>query len=289
MRLLDSWVCWKFEQRDGKRTKVPYHPCGKRALATDSRSWSTFSAVSRADFEGVGFVFSDRDPYSGVDFDGCMIDGEMHPSANRLVEALSSYTEVTPSGNGLHVIVRGRWNGRRNRTKHTGWSNHLEIYDRARFFTMTGGLGEITYRQAWLDLLAHRMVPVAVPLPPVPTEVVLPNDQDLLGRALKNPTTAALWRGDVDAYSGDRSAADLALCQRLAFFTGPDPARIDRLFRSSGLMRFKWSERRGDTTYGRQTVGNALKRTTSYFGASKPLLVGNPFATASAANVGKID
>jgi primase-polymerase (primpol)-like protein len=66
------------------------------------------------------------------------------------------------------------------------------------------------------------------------------------------------YRGDVAAYGGDDSAADLALCGLLAFWCGPDPKRIDRLFRRSALMRGKWDSPRADTTYGALTIQKAL-------------------------------
>ncbi|MBM3271540.1 MAG: DUF3987 domain-containing protein, partial [Candidatus Sericytochromatia bacterium] len=58
---------------------------------------------------------------------------------------------------------------------------------------------------------------------------------------------------------------DLALCSHLAFWTGPDPARIDRLFRQSGLMRDKWDEKRLDSTYGAVTIAKALNGRTEYY------------------------
>jgi primase-polymerase (primpol)-like protein len=69
---------------------------------------------------------------------------------------------------------------------------------------------------------------------------------------------AALWRGDVSAYGGDNSAADLALCNLLVFWAGGDAARVARLFRRSGLYRRKWDERRGEMTYGDRTIATAL-------------------------------
>ena len=70
---------------------------------------------------------------------------------------------------------------------------------------------------------------------------------------------ASLWRGDAGGYAS-RSEADLALCGILAFWTGGETSRIDRLFRASGLMREKWDEPRGDATYGARTIARALGR-----------------------------
>lgn len=85
---------------------------------------------------------------------------------------------------------------------------------------------------------------------------------------------ARLWSGDTAEYAGDgnegHSEADLALCSLLAFWCGPDEARIDGLFRRSGLMRPKWDERRyGDgRTYGQGTIGHALSGRSEFWSAS---------------------
>ena len=68
---------------------------------------------------------------------------------------------------------------------------------------------------------------------------------------------AALWRGDVSGYPS-QSEADLALCNRLAWWTDYDAARVDALFRRSGLWRPKWDERHGEQTYGERTIAMAI-------------------------------
>lgn len=109
-----QWVCWRYENRGGKRTKVPVGPdTGRNASSTDPSTWSTFeAAVARAemgDLEGVGFMFSADDPYVGVDLDGVLDTetGEAELWALEVVEQLGSYCEVSPSGTGLHVFVEG--------------------------------------------------------------------------------------------------------------------------------------------------------------------------------------
>src|SRR5262249_30446022 len=72
------------------------------------------------------------------------------------------------------------------------------------------------------------------------------------------------WRGDTSQHSNDSSAADLALCNLLAFFCWDDPGRIDRLFRDSGLIRDKWDEKRRNSTYGADTIAVALSGRTEW-------------------------
>jgi hypothetical protein len=99
------------------------------------------------------------------------------------------------------------------------------------------------------------------------------SDQELIDKAHQarnGDKFARLWGGDTTGY-GTPSEADLALCSLLAFWTGPDPARIDRLFRKSGLMRTKWNQRhRGDgATYGAMTIDKALAGMTKFYTPGK--------------------
>jgi len=73
-----------------------------------------------------------------------------------------------------------------------------------------------------------------------------------------------LWRGDTSEYAGDDSAADMALCSILAFYCHNE-AQVDRIFRGSSLIREKWDSRRGDSTYGRQTIAKAWSAMTSHY------------------------
>jgi primase-polymerase (primpol)-like protein len=146
LRARPQWIVWRYEQRDGKRTKVPYEAVDpqSRASSTDPDTWSAYAyavkAVERGAADGVGFVFSPDDPYCGVDLDACRdpATGKVHPAAARIVLDLDSYTEVSPSGTGLHVIACAVLPGERHSTSKTPWDGKLEIYDQARFFTMTG-------------------------------------------------------------------------------------------------------------------------------------------------------
>lgn len=75
----------------------------------------------------------------------------------------------------------------------------------------------------------------------------------------------ALLDGDASAQGGDHSSADMALCNHLAFWCAGDEARMDRIFRASGLMRDKWDSGRGGTTYGRQTIERAVANATEFY------------------------
>jgi Phage integrase family len=142
---LRRWVTWRLERRDGKVTKVPYAPkTGRHASTTDAASWTDYQTVSalttarqaqaRYGHDGVGVVFSAEDDLVGVDLDRCRgpETDAIEPWARAIVDRLGSYSEASPSGAGVHVLVRGDLprGGRRK--------GRIEVYDHSRFFTVTG-------------------------------------------------------------------------------------------------------------------------------------------------------
>ena len=137
-----QWVCWRLEERGGKPTKVPYNPrTGRRADTTDSDTWSSFDEATKASeneaYNGIGFVFSSGDKYTGIDLDRCRdpMTGQIETWAWKWVERFDGYTEVSPSGEGLHVLVKGK-SPRNGKTTVDGKT--VEVYSTERFFTFTG-------------------------------------------------------------------------------------------------------------------------------------------------------
>ena len=140
---LDQWICWQETERDGKATKVPikpYHTNGTpNASATEPGNWRdlesslAFHESDRVRTDGIGFVFAPGTPIVGVDLDDCRdsTTGELTSWARDIVDRLDSYSEVSPSGQGVHVIVEGELPPGRNRR------GDVEMYDEARFFTVT--------------------------------------------------------------------------------------------------------------------------------------------------------
>ena len=122
--------------------KQPYNPTtGRRASTRDSRTWGTFeealNAYQTGRWSGIGFVFSSGDPYTGIDLDKCRDPetGGIEPWAQELIGRFDSYTEVSPTGTGIHIITTGQTphNGKRTVDGKT-----VEIYSVARYFTITG-------------------------------------------------------------------------------------------------------------------------------------------------------
>lgn len=129
LRQRPQWVVHK--------EKVPYIAGGVgRASSTDSLTWRTFEeavqALRTGRYDGIGFVFSSGDPFAGVDLDKCRDPetGELEEWAEKIVAAFGGYSEASPSGTGVHIIVRGKApNKKRGR---------IEAYSSERFFTVTG-------------------------------------------------------------------------------------------------------------------------------------------------------
>jgi len=269
-----QWVAWRYEERDRKRTKVPYNAkSGQRASSTDPNTWSTFGAAAAvvAKYAGLGFVLTAKDPFVGIDLDHCRNaeTGAVEPWAQQIIDNVASYTEVTPSKTGIRIFVRGSLPpGGRKR-------GNVEMYSTARYLTVTGDhlLGTPTTveeRTAEIAALHTRIFPNSNPStsgrrPVIPVDLA---DAELIERAhrtAKGKKFARLWAGRIEEAS--HSEADLALCRMLAFWTGRDPARMDWLFRSSGLFRPKWDERHAanGSTYGQLTIAKAIATCTKVY------------------------
>jgi len=140
-----QWVFWKLVERDGKATKLPYNPkTGNLADSTNPETWGTIQqaeiATETYSGDGIGFVFSASDPFTGIDLDKCFNPdtGELEPWARRYVDVFQSYTEFSPSGTGLHIIVKGELPVREGKSGTGRKKGKFEVYDQARFFTFTG-------------------------------------------------------------------------------------------------------------------------------------------------------
>jgi len=274
-----QWVVWRLETRDGKPTKIPYSAANpkRKAKANVPTTWGTYDQAVKAyaagGFSGIGFEFSADDPFTGIDLDHPKDSetGETKECALKIIQGLNSYTELSPSGTGFHIWVKGKLPPGRNR------KGNVEMYFSGRYFTITGHHLEgtpatIELRQAELEAL-HLAIfgkpeEATRPAPPPPAKAASQapgpgalSDQEIIDKVCRTPKGAGLWRGDTSEYGGDHSTADLALCGLLAFWTGPDPASIDRLFRQSGLFREKWERQ----DYRDKTIDKALSGKTEFY------------------------
>jgi len=288
LRELPNWVMWRFQtvrpkSGDERKTKVPFRADLKgKAASDDPGTWAPFEAARTAfeagDFDGVGFMLgasdAERCGLVGVDLDHCFNPetGEIAAWALGVVNALSTYSEITPSGEGLRCYGWGALppQGRKK--------GDFECYQSRRFFTVTGralhespaAIADI--QEALIPIHAGFFPPPAPsePRAPVSSGSVLLDDQTLLDKMFaskKGSQWRALYEGQYESYYSSQSEADSALCFTLAFWAGRDGTAIDRVFRTSGLMRDKWDERRSSdgSTYGELTVAHAVNKTSNTY------------------------
>lgn len=249
----DSWVCWRVETRDGDPTKVPVCPnTGSRASSTDDSTWSDFETALEAHTgdkirtAGLGFMFSPTGPFVGVDLDKCRDpeSGEFDEWAQETLDELDTFSEVSPSGTGAHAIGKGDLPDGGNR------KGDVEMYEEARFFTVTGEHLDATpfsveHFQDALESVHTEYIAqdqeddenASVDAVSGASEPVDLDDRELLEKA-KNADDGgkfeALWRGDTSGYDSHSEAVG-ALMLKLAFWTGGDARRMKELFQDSGL------------------------------------------------------
>ena len=279
---LRQWICWRLEpDPKGERPrKVPYDPkTGRKASSTNPETWATLPEAMRAQtkylFTGVGFVFTEAGGIVGVDIDHCRNeDGTFTEAAQAILDKYPSYTEISPSGAGLHIFYRGVMPGKGNKNSATG----VEMYASARYFTMTGnrleGTPEVIADGAqalpWIheNYIARKQVRKHK-AKKAARRVVLSDEQVLeKARTAQNAEDfTVLWEGRWQDKFASQSEADLALCCALAFWTGRDREQMDRLFRQSALFREKWDKvhHADGATYGEETLEQAIARTENVY------------------------
>jgi primase-polymerase (primpol)-like protein len=285
LREMKICVCWAWRWKPAKGKgkskwdKPPIDPAtGIEVDATDEANWMTLDEARRAAREhghadGVGIAMGseakgNRTGIVGVDPDDCIdAEGNIDRDVMRIVGSLDSYTERTPSGRGLRVLLLGRKPG--PRCKNT--RRDIEIYDSDRYFTLTGRHLEgtptnIRRNDEALKALYDELFPAADgqgrqaggagPTSPLFDA----SDDELLRRARAARSgakfTALFDRGDVSAYGDDDSSADMALMNMLAYWTSRDASRMEAIFGRSALgQRDKWRHR---ADYRQRTIDRAI-------------------------------
>ena len=267
-----NWCCWKGEKKpDGKIAKRPINAkTGDYAKSNDPSTWCDFNTAVAAsiNFSGIGFMFSNSD-YFGVDIDHVedAIEDYQHGETennivNEFIYGLQSYAEYSQSGHGIHIICRGSLPPAGRRRK------NVEMYSEGRFFIMTGNIAsefaEITDCTEKIKPLHEKYIgggsiPSTGIITPLPlnlseAEVIHLAEQSKQGDAFRS-----LYAGKWDRIYTSQSEADLGLCNMLAFWCRCDEQLMDKLFRTSGLMREKWDRPQSGSTYGNITLQKAIK------------------------------
>ena len=279
LKRLRQWVVWRYELRD-KWTKPPYRVIGTdRASSTDPETWGSFDdAVTTYQAglaDGVGFVVSSHDDFVGIDLDHCFDSdtGKSEPWAIDIIQKMQSYSEFSPSGEGIRIFVKGALPGGISGKK----KGNVEIYSAGRYLTLTGHRLEnarltLETRQNEIDWLFEKFFRESEVKESKPASngnghtEWNPTDDELLTKAFmasNGGKIETLFNGDIAGYPSP-SEADLALCSLLAFWAH-DEAQLDRLFRRSDLMRDKWDEKHGAATYGEITVSKAWESSPEHY------------------------
>lgn len=243
LRLYNQWCLWRNETINEKLTKVPYQLNGNKLDTTNPQHCASFDAVvnykiklnGHSGFDGIGFIFSSFDPYCGIDLD-YTDDPQKFERQQKIYTNFNSYSELSPSGKGLHIICKGEVPNGRKREK-------IEVYSSGRYFTFTGDIinqAPIAHRQELLDILWAEMGPE------VPTYDLAAISQNQLfddQYILKQATNAAngdkfckLMMGDWSGLYPSQSEADFAIIDMLAFYS-QNIDQIKRLWLLSGLSK----------------------------------------------------
>ncbi len=270
LKVLKQWVVYRLVKKPGKEKpdKVPYQINFNNASVTNPKTWCTFEqaleAFQEKNFDGIGFVFTKDDPYSGIDLDNCinLETSTIEPWAKDWIDKFQSYTELSPSKTGTHTIVKGKVPSEKG--KKVG---DYEIYDHKRYFTFTGNIMELEHthveeRQEIVEEFYHFLNDKPENNK---TDIPLSVGHELSDKEIKEIISKAKSATNGEKFSRlfdgkweelgypSPSEADQALCSIIAFYSD-SPAGIDKIFRKSGLYRDKWE--RDD--YRENTINNAL-------------------------------
>jgi len=259
-----NWVAWGI--RDAP-LKAPFNPTSllsgrpTPAKAGIRETWGSYESavecVRRGLAQGIGYEFDGR--VCGIDLDHVINEnGTLMPQAQDIVGKLNSYTEVSPSGTGLHIFV---FAPDADITHHRKKNFFLEIYSTGRYFTVTGNMysenRDIAFRASELQAVHDKYL-----LPPVPQRSALHSlNHTPISKSELNHTPisitetatdkwrflhiglrrdnvlAALWNGE--RRTTNESANDIALMNKLAYWCNADPDTMVRAFFSSPFFAQK--------------------------------------------------
>ena len=278
MKQHNCWVCWTKEERNGRTTKVPKNPkTGGNASTALSGTWGSFAQAETYytghldNIEGVGYVFTENGGVVGIDIDHCVEDGRIiNDEIRELVDQCGSYVELSPSGIGIHMYVKGKWNGGGRKNNDLGGGMAIEVYPSKRFFTVTGyAYGDarpLAEDQELLDEIydlyfaakeeSSDMVPAKLDDMDVAPEYI-----KRLQERLKNSRgwLALLWEGQHTKESD--SEADMALLCRLLVICDGDEDAARKLFMASPYAQHKDADHREKLDregYWRTSIDNAM-------------------------------
>lgn len=277
------WVNWRGIKRGDKITKIPYSINGRAASSTDIKTWATYKEVLAKDPEHIGIVFHDRDML-GIDIDRCVNEGQIdHKDKDAIRELLkraNTYTELSPSGNGLHLYFALSQPVSLVANRHESF----EAYTEGRYFTVTGTsfgvrkdvrtIDEIEVLEL-LKLIGYPWTKAVTPpkakeIAPDTPKPSTPGPSLLVSEIIERMFDASngediekLYNGDISAYEDDASRADMAMLSHLAFWTQRDAEKMEAIWMASPLGQRPKTQTRAD--YRNRSIKAAIDRCTEVY------------------------
>ncbi|MBR2759736.1 MAG: DUF3987 domain-containing protein [Solobacterium sp.] len=293
LRMLSQWILWRLEK--GKKGKMDKNPYSVRYLekykgfasTIDPDTWTEYEEAIRRyreslsgsePFSGIGFVVTLVCGLVFIDIDHCIDEnGVLSDTAQDILNAFKQKTfcEVSQSGTGLHIFAFG--------SIPKGFKNSVagvEMYVSARYCAITGNAlpgwnVEPVWDQDAINYIfeKYKTKEKKAKVQKIERDLSYPAELDegkILQLILKDHKANMLYSGQWEGVYPSQSEADGALCMKLAFYCGKDPAMMDRLFRSSALMRDKWDQvHDGIHTYGEMTIAGAIGKQAEVYSPSR--------------------
>lgn len=266
-----QWVCWRYVPR-GTGRKPDKQPVNSHTLGNAGVHWANtwgsfeqaYAVYQEHNLAGVGFVLTRDDPFVGVDLDTCVTANGMTPFAEEVVQTLRSYTEYSPSGTGLRILIAAPGYAENRRTP------DMEIYSHSRFLTLTGHHVEGTPQE--IATVPQEQITTLVPdaahdaQPPTSSSRERPfenlPDMQLWERIFAHDRYGAQhlqrFRGDLSFDRGDHSLGVLRLLNTLARWTDGDPQKMRAMMLLSPLANEKWFSKRGNQDWLDYQITNAI-------------------------------
>ena len=260
LKELNRWVLYRlyWDEKRKKYDKKPFNArTGGFAQSNNPNTWCDYeAAINVVDlYDGLGFMLGEG--IFGVDIDGVELND---PVVKEVLTTLNSYSEISPSGKGIHVICLGK------KPEGTCRKANFECYEQGRFFTVTGKVIEPyrvlrdcteSIKPLHLKYLARQEEKTFSTTPTHDRRGESLTDREVIEKASRGSKFNDLYY--FGSFSGDASKDDMILINILIFWTGGNAAQIDRIYRSSSLMRDKWNRKQCGSTYGQITINKCLR------------------------------
>ena len=272
LKELPQWVLWRAEWNNKRQQyeKVPYSFSGYRASSTNKDTWTIFDAIHNLYeennlYDGIGFMLSDNDKYIVLDIDNAIDENGQINSDLALEMTELTYCEMSPSGTGLHCFFKGELPEQRKKKRS---DLDIELYDNARFMTVTGesiGQSEICVEQEILNNLVERFFKeeqnFETTLSYDPNHKSELSDEEVINLMLKSKQKdkiSDLLEGNFEKHFASPSEAVQSLLHYLAFYTNKDKQQMENIFLNYNNLTDKWDSKRGNTTWGQLELDKAI-------------------------------